>query len=115
MKTRKWSEIKARKLSPEAHRRVAEQVDRTVMRLNALRRARGLTQDTLAEAMDVNQSYIAKLEKQTDVYLSTLRRFVEAMDGELLVVARFPDGEEVGVTLNEDDEPPIAAAGGRRR
>ena len=62
------------------------------MPLNELRQARGLTQKMLAEVLDVQQPSIAKMEKRTDMYLSTLRSHIEAMGGELEVIARFPDG-----------------------
>ena len=42
--------------------------------------------------LQVQQPSIAKIEKRTDMYLSTLRSHIEAMGGELDVVARFPDG-----------------------
>jgi predicted transcriptional regulator len=62
------------------------------MPLNELRQARGLSQKMLAELLHVQQPSIAKLEKRTDMYLSTLGRHIEAMGGELDVIARFPDG-----------------------
>jgi predicted XRE-type DNA-binding protein len=62
------------------------------MPLNELRQARGLSQKMLAELLHVQQPSIAKMEKRTDMYLSTLRSHIEAMGGELEVVARFPDG-----------------------
>ena len=62
------------------------------MPLNELRQARGLSQKMLAEVLHVQQPAIAKLEKRTDMYLSTLRSHVEAMGGQLEVIARFPDG-----------------------
>ncbi len=46
----------------------------------------------LAEVLHVQQPSVAKLEKRTDMYISTLRSHIEAMGGELEVVARFPDG-----------------------
>ncbi len=69
-------------------------MDRTLS-LAELRRARALTQDQLAADLHVGQASIAKLERRTDMYLSTLRRFVEAMGGELEIVARFPDQHSV--------------------
>lgn len=63
--------------------------------LAELRRARALTQDQLAADLNVGQASIAKLERRTDMYLSTLRRFVEAMGGELEIVAKFPDHPHV--------------------
>ena len=62
------------------------------MPLNELRKARGLSQKMLAQALHVQQPSIAKIEKRTDMYLSTLRSHIEAMGGELDVIARFPDG-----------------------
>lgn len=62
------------------------------MPLNELRQARGLSQKMLAELLRVQQPSIAKIEKRTDMYISTLRSPIEAMGGQLEVVARFPDG-----------------------
>jgi predicted XRE-type DNA-binding protein len=62
------------------------------MPLNELRQARGLSQKMLAELLHVQQPSIAKLEKRTDMYLSTLRSHIEAMGGQLEIIARFPDG-----------------------
>jgi len=60
--------------------------------LQELRRARELSQEELAQALGVNQATISKLERRTDMYISTLRRFVEAMGGELEITARFREG-----------------------
>jgi predicted transcriptional regulator len=62
------------------------------MPLDELRQARGLSQKMLAEVLHVQQPAIAKLEKRTDMYLSTLRSHIEAMGGRLEVIACFPDG-----------------------
>ena len=62
------------------------------MPLNELRQARSLSQKLLADVLHVQQSSIAKIEKRTDMYLSTLRSHIEAMAGELSVIARFTDG-----------------------
>ena len=62
------------------------------MPLNELRRARGLSQKALAEVLQVQQPSVAKLEWRTDMYISTPRSHIEAMGGELEVIARFPDG-----------------------
>jgi DNA-binding XRE family transcriptional regulator len=74
----------------------AEAASRTIamehdLSLAELRRARAMTQDQLAADLHVGQASIAKLERRTDMYLSTLRRFVEAMGGKLEIVASFPD------------------------
>jgi predicted transcriptional regulator len=62
------------------------------MPLNELRQARGLSQKMLADVLQVQQPSIAKMERRTDMYISTLRSHIEAMAGQLEVVARFPDG-----------------------
>ena len=62
------------------------------MPLNELRQARGLSQKMLADVLHVQQPSIAKIEKRTDMYLSTLRSHIEAMGGKLDIIARFPDG-----------------------
>lgn len=62
------------------------------MPLHELRKARGLSQQMLAEVLHVQQPAIAKLEKRTDMYISTLRSHIEAMGGELEVKANFPEG-----------------------
>ncbi|WP_036307790.1 XRE family transcriptional regulator [Methylophilus sp. 5] len=57
-----------------------------------LKQARYLSQQMLAQVLDVQQSSIAKLEKRADMYLSTLRTHIEAMGGELEIIAHFPYG-----------------------
>ncbi len=90
---KKFSELRAR-MSPQSRARaeVKAQTMLAEMPLNELRQARGLSQKMLAEVLHVQQPSIAKLEKRTDMYLSTLRSHIEAMGGELDVIARFPDG-----------------------
>lgn len=63
--------------------------------LRDLRQARHLTQQQLAEALGISQSALSKMEHQTDIQISTLRRILAAMGGELKLVARFPDEEFV--------------------
>ena len=62
------------------------------MPLHELRRARQLSQEQLAEELGATQAEISKIEHRTDMYVSTLRRFVEAMGGKLEIIAHFPDG-----------------------
>jgi len=52
-----------------------------------------MTQARMAELLEMDQGSISKLEKRTDMYLSTLRSYVEAMGGTLDIRAVFPDGE----------------------
>jgi transcriptional regulator with XRE-family HTH domain len=70
----------------------------TEMPPNELRQAHGLSQKMLAEVLHVQQPSITKLEKRTDMYLSTLRSHIEAIGGEPDVIARFPDGSPRSTT-----------------
>lgn len=62
------------------------------MPLNELRKARGLSRQMVAEVLHLQQPAIAKLEKRTDMYISTLLSHIEAMGGELEIKANFPEG-----------------------
>lgn len=62
------------------------------MPLQELREARKLSQKVIAELLNVQQPAIAKMEKRTDMYVSTLRSHIEAMGGELEIIAKFPEG-----------------------
>jgi DNA-binding transcriptional regulator YiaG len=66
--------------------RLGEEMD-----LADVRRAMKLSQDEIAQTLQIGQGSVAKIERRTDMYVSTLRRFIEAMGGELEIVARFPD------------------------
>jgi hypothetical protein len=75
------------------------------MPLHELRRARERSQQRLAELLEVTQPEVSKIEHRTDLYVSTLRSYIEAMGGELEIVARFPDGA-VRVNQFRDTEAP---------
>jgi transcriptional regulator with XRE-family HTH domain len=62
------------------------------MTLNQLREARQLTQVRLAGVLKINQGAVSMMEKRTDMYVSTLRNYIEAMGGELKITAEFPEG-----------------------
>jgi DNA-binding Xre family transcriptional regulator len=89
---RKFEELRA-KMSPEARARSEARTRQLIaeMPLEELRNARKLTQVQLAESMGLTQSSVSKLEKRTDMYLSTLAHFVEAMGGQLEIRAVFPE------------------------
>ncbi len=90
---KKFADLRAQ-MSPESRARAEARAQAMLaeMPLNELRQARGLSQKMLAEVLHIQQPAIAKIEKRTDMYISTLRSHIEAMGGELDVVARFPDG-----------------------
>jgi hypothetical protein len=62
------------------------------MPLAELRQARRLSQEQMAASLHIKQAAVSKLERRTDMYISTLRGFVKAMGGELEITARFPEG-----------------------
>jgi DNA-binding XRE family transcriptional regulator len=82
------------KMSTERRARVHAEADRLEkeMALDQLREALNMTQEQLAQILEVNQAAISKLERRSDMYLSTLRKFIEAMGGELDIRAVFPAG-----------------------
>ena len=61
--------------------------------LAELRRARRRTQTAVAKSLQTTQSGVSRLEHQADLYLSTLRSYVEALGGRLEIRAVFPDAE----------------------
>ena len=92
----KWKEIR-RELAPEREARLEARVVAELARLPLaeVRKAREMTQVKLAEALQVSQAAISKLEQRSDMYLSTLRSYVEALGGCLEIRAIFPGGEVV--------------------
>src|SRR2546421_9537279 len=87
-----------RKLSPARRKKVearAAQLIAEEMTLRELRRARKLTQVRMAKKLGITQDSVSRLEKRSDLLLSTLRKTVEAMGGNLALVAEFPDREPV--------------------
>jgi len=90
---RKFKELEAR-MTPESIERSNTTYKRLKqdMALEELRNALRLTQQQLAETLEVDQSAISKLERRTDMYVSTLERFIQAMGGRLEIRAVFPEG-----------------------
>ena len=85
----------------EIDRRFKELVDE-VESLKELRRLSALSQARIAKKLEISQPAVSKIERQTDMYLSTLRSYVEAMGGELDVVVRLPKRRPVKVKSLED-------------
>jgi predicted XRE-type DNA-binding protein len=101
MKRHKWSDIKAR-TKPETRTRMEAEAQRLSddLHLSQLR----LTQETMAELLGVSQAEVSKMERRTELYVGTLRKFIEAMNGELVLAARFADGVEVPIRLAEAED-----------
>ena len=75
------------------------------MTLQELRQARKLTQVRMAKVLGISQDGVSRLEKRSDLLLSTLRKSVEAMGGNLSLVAEFPDREPVVLSGIAEVEP----------
>lgn len=81
-----------RKIQRRTQELIAEE-----MTMRELRKARNITQVQMAKALGVKQEQISRIEKRTDLHLSTLRRSIEALGGELVLTARFPDSSPVQI------------------
>lgn len=112
-KTIPLSEMKAQ-LSPEDRARVdvrAAQLIAEEQTLQDLRKAMGFTQVHMAETLKIGQNNVSRIEKRSDLLISTLRGFIEAMGGHLHLVAEFPDRPPVSLkTLSVLDEAPPTRA-----
>ncbi len=75
------------------------------MTLRELRRARKITQQKIAKSLNIGQEGVSKIERRSDLLISTLRRTVEAMGGSLSLVAEFPDRDPVVLSGIAEDEP----------
>ncbi|MFM7261705.1 MAG: helix-turn-helix domain-containing protein [bacterium] len=97
-KLMKWSELKAT-LPPDSIARIDARVRETMsrLRLSDIREAVGHTQVAIASKLDLGQASVSKIESAADMYLSTLRRYIEALGGELVVSAKFPEGTVVPI------------------
>ena len=82
----------------------AERLHAEYMTLQELRKAKELTQVQLAEVLNIRQSTIAQIEKRSDLMLSTLRSYVEAMGGTLNLMVEFPDRPAVALEGFGDTE-----------
>ncbi len=66
--------------------------------LQDLRKAHDLTQERLAEILQIKQENVSRIEKRSDLLLSTLRSYIEAMGGDLKLIVEFPDRPPVTLT-----------------
>jgi transcriptional regulator with XRE-family HTH domain len=103
-----------KKLTPEQRAQVDELARKLISEeksLREVRKAREYSQVTLGELLGMNQGDLSKFERRTDAYLSTIRRYIEAMGGTLELVATFPDTGPVKIVnigdldLGEENNP----------
>jgi len=91
---------KLKEISPERRRKIRARTRELVaceMSLQELRHAVNKTQKTVARTLNMGQDGISRLEKRSDLLLSTLRNYVEAVGGSLTLVAQFPDKEPIAI------------------
>ncbi len=101
-------DTKIRKLSAPQRKKVEARTEELIteeMTLHELRTARRLTQVRMAKTLGITQDSVSRLEKRRDLLLSTLRKAVEAMGGDLSLVARFPDRPPVLLAGFAESEP----------
>ena len=99
---------KIEKLSPAQRKKVEARAAELIaeeMTLRELRKARELTQVRMAKALGVTQDSVSRLENRSDLLLSTLRKTVQAMGGNLSLVAEFPDRAPVVLSGMAGDDP----------
>ncbi|WP_440994730.1 XRE family transcriptional regulator [Cysteiniphilum litorale] len=84
-----------KKMSDDAQEKATDQAQKLMaeMPLNELRAAKQLSQETIARILNKKQANISRLEKNTDMYISTIKHYIEAMGGTLEINAIFPDGK----------------------
>lgn len=92
----------------------AQEVRETIEGLQALRKATTKTQVEIAKSLGVSQPSVAKIERQADMYLSTLRSYVEAAGGKLALIVHLKDGYTVELR-GLMDMPRVAAKTGKTR
>ena len=97
-----------KELSPAQRKKVEARAAELIaeeMTLRELRYARKLTQVKMAKKLGVTQDSVSRLEKRSDLLLSTLRKTVEAMGGNLSLIAEFPDRSPVVLSGIAQDDP----------
>lgn len=111
----KWKDIK-HKFSDERREEIKKEALAELERIGfgKLRQARHQTQVALAERLDVPQAAISRMERRTDLLLSTLRGYVEGLGGKLELRAVFPDGEFLLESLQPDIPKKGAASRSKR-
>jgi len=107
---------KMKELSPAQRKKVEARAAELIaeeMTLRELRHARKLTQVKMAKTLGVTQDSVSRREKRSDLLLSTLRKTVEAMGGNLSLIAEFPDRAPVVLSGIAEDDPRTKPTGGR--
>ena len=97
---KKLSAAQRKKVETRAAQLIAEELT-----LCEVRKARKLTQQKIAKSLHIGQEGVSKIEKRSDLLISTLRGYVEAMGGHLSLVAEFPDREPIVLSGIAEEAP----------
>jgi predicted transcriptional regulator len=91
--TKRWADLKNKKLSPKQLEEIQERVEQEIVAINlkALRQLLGKTQVKAAEVANMSQAELSRMDRRQDHLLSTLQRYVKALGGELEITAVFED------------------------
>jgi DNA-binding XRE family transcriptional regulator len=89
--TRDWRTVRGQRPLNEARVATYKRLMDAELRLAEVRHRRGVSQATIARALEVSQPNVSRIEQEDDVYLSTLARYIAALGGHLEVQAVFPD------------------------
>ena len=110
-KIKSLSATRRKKIEARAAELIGEE-----MSLRDLREALTLTQQRIADTLGIGQDSVSRLEKRSDLLLSTLRSYIEAMGGRLSLIAEFPDREPISLSgLTTMETKPITPRRGRKR
>src|SRR6266849_1604732 len=108
---------KIKELSPARRKKIKQRAAQLIaeeMSLRELRRAHKLTQESIAQTLGIGQDQVSRLEQRSDLLISTLRGYVEAMGGRLTLIAEFPHHKPVALSgiaaLDTDPTPTLARA-----
>ena len=105
-----------RKLNPAERKKIEDRAADIIaeeMSLRDLRKARKLTQARVAKTLGITQDSVSRLEKRSDLLISTLRKTVKAMGGDVRIVAEFPDRAPVVLSELSEGDPPRKSSGKR--
>jgi hypothetical protein len=114
----KTLEQKLNEVSPERQKKIKARARELVARemsLQELRHAVNKTQKTVARTLNMGQDGVSRLEKRSDLLLSTLRNYVEAVGGSLTLVAQFPEQEPIAIGGFRDIAAPKENGKAKRR
>jgi DNA-binding XRE family transcriptional regulator len=98
--------VRRARIEAETAREVAE-----IMSLGQVRKAFEMSQETLAKELDMEQESVSRIERRADLLLSTMRKYVAAMGGDLKLIAEFPDRAPIQIQTFDAREVGYSTAG----